>query len=122
MRKPKILVIDDNLDFSDCVLFYFQSKGCLVTTAEDGDEGLQCLQKEKPDCIILDILMPNKTGYDVYVEVRKRYPTLPIVICTSTGLLVKKAMEDCYVVHLRKPFEMPVLCQALKQLLPIQEG
>lgn len=117
MRKPRILVIDDNKDFIECVQYYFNEKKCELITALDGEKGLACLEGQIPDCIVLDILMPHKTGYDVYVSVRRRYPSIPIIMCTSTGLTIKKSLNDPLVTHLKKPFEMTELAKSIKKVL-----
>jgi len=84
-RQPKILLIDDDVDFVTATKTVLESKPYEVITAYQGDEGLKKVREEKPDLIILDIIMPAKSGFTVCDEL-KRDPQLskiPVLLLTS---------------------------------------
>ena len=62
-RKPKILLIDDDVDFAQATIKVLESKPWEVSVAINGEEGLQKARKEKPDLVLLDIMMPVKDGF-----------------------------------------------------------
>jgi CheY-like chemotaxis protein len=85
--SAKILVVDDDPDIVDTTKMVLESKGYQVVTARDGIEGLATLRAEKPDLVILDLLMPKMDGFAVCKELQDpRWGKLrdtPILIQTS---------------------------------------
>jgi len=83
----KILVVDDDPDILDAVTMILESQGYEVVTARDGVEGLANLKAEKPDLMILDLLMPKMDGWAVCKELQdprwSKYRGIPILILTS---------------------------------------
>jgi len=83
----KILVVDDDSDIREALTMVLESQGYQVVTAQDGIEGLACLKAEKPDLMILDLLMPNMDGFGVMKELRDprwaEYSEMPILIQTA---------------------------------------
>jgi len=83
----KILVVDDDPDILDALSMILESKGYQVVTAQDGIEGLATLKAEKPDVMILDLLMPKMDGFAVCKELQdprwSKYKDVPILILTS---------------------------------------
>ena len=83
----KILVVDDDPDILDALSMILESKGYQVVTAQDGIEGLASLKAEKPDVLILDLLMPKMDGFAVCKELQdprwSKYKDVPILILTS---------------------------------------
>ncbi len=81
----KVLVVDDDPDIVQAVQIVLESQDYQVITAFNGDEGLERIKKEKPDVVVLDLLMPKKDGFAVVRELRedRRYAKLPILILTS---------------------------------------
>ena len=84
-RKAKILIIDDDPDFVYATKKVLESKPYEVLTAYDGDEGLQKTREEKPDLIILDIIMPREDGFKVCEEIKgdPQLAEIPVIILTS---------------------------------------
>jgi len=84
--QGKILVVDDDPDILDAVTMILESQGYEVVTARDGIEGLATLKAEKPDMMILDLLMPKMDGFAVRKELQdprwSKYK-VPILILTS---------------------------------------
>ena len=83
----KILVVDDDPDILDAITMILESQGYQVVTARDGVEGLANLKAEKPDLMILDLLMPKMDGWAVCKELQdprwSKYRSIPILILTS---------------------------------------
>ncbi|MBI2831441.1 MAG: response regulator [Chloroflexi bacterium] len=86
MAKPvKILVIDDDRVLVDATKTVLESRNYQVVAAYDGDEGLKKAKEEKPDLIILDIIMPTKDGFKVCEQIKgnPEIADIPVLIMTS---------------------------------------
>ena len=83
--KPKILLIDDDPDFIKATRMVLESKPYRVLTARNGDEGLATARKEKPDLILLDIIMPTKDGFSTCAQLKKddALADVPVLMLTS---------------------------------------
>ncbi len=85
--QQKILIVDDDPDILDAVTMILESRGYKVVTARDGIEALANLRTEKPDLMILDLLMPKMDGFAVCKELQdprwSKYRDIPILILTS---------------------------------------
>jgi len=83
----KILVVDDDPDILEAISMILESQGYNVVTARDGVEGLANLKAEKPELMILDLLMPKMDGFAVCKELQDprwaKYKDIPILILTS---------------------------------------
>jgi DNA-binding response OmpR family regulator len=83
----KILTVDDDPDILDALTMILESRGYHVVTARNGIEGLAQLQAEKPDLMILDLLMPKMDGFAMYKELQEpkwaEHKNMPILILTS---------------------------------------
>jgi len=83
----KILIVDDDPDIRDAASIILESAGHEVVTAQDGLEGLELLKSEKPDMMILDLLMPKMDGFSVCKELQdtrwSKFRDMPILILTS---------------------------------------
>jgi len=85
MAAAKVLLVDDDLDFVEATRTVLESVPYTVVVAYDGDEGLEKVQEEKPDLILLDIIMPTRDGFYV-CEKLKSDPKLwhiPVIMLTS---------------------------------------
>ena len=83
----KILVVDDDPDILEAISMILESQGYNVVTARDGEQGLATLKAEKPDMMILDLMMPKMDGFAVCKELQDprwaKYKDIPILILTS---------------------------------------
>ena len=105
-----IFIADDELDFVSTLRSRLEFEGYRIETAPDGKEALERILKEKPDLILLDILMPTMNGYQVCRELKGNADTrsIPIVMLTaksqaSDRFWGKEAGADVYLV---KPFDL----------------
>jgi len=84
-RQAKILIVDDDRVLVEATKPVLESKNYQVVAAYDGDEGLQKARDEKPDLIILDIIMPTKDGFTVCEQLKgdPELSKIPVLIMTS---------------------------------------
>ncbi|MFA6078848.1 MAG: response regulator [Candidatus Omnitrophota bacterium] len=83
MGKKKVLVVDDEVDFVELIQMRLKSEGYEVITANNGRDALERIKADKPDAIILDIMMPELDGLSVLKEVRQKDKRIPIFIVTA---------------------------------------
>lgn len=121
MDKKKILLVDDEKDLVEMVSFRLQASGYEIITAYDGQEALEKAKKEKPDLIILDLMLPKMDGYKVcgLLKTDARYNKIPIIMFTAMAQDSDKQMgqevgADAYIT---KPFEPQVLLEKIRELL-----
>ena len=83
--KAKILLIDDDVDFVEATKIVLESKPYKVIVAREGNEGLRKAREEKPDLILLDIIMPVKDGFTAAEEFKKdpELSKIPVLMLTS---------------------------------------
>lgn len=114
----KILLADDDRDLVDMLRYVFQRDGYTVTTVLDGEAALRSFQVEAPDLIVLDILMPKRSGLDVLREIR-RASKVPIIMLTSLGdeESTVNALDAGADDYLAKPFRPRELRARVKSLL-----
>lgn len=79
----KILVVEDDQSIQEFLKEYLLDNGYAVDTASDGVQALNSLKKAQPDLVLLDLGLPNVTGEAVCLEIRKKYPDLPVIILTA---------------------------------------
>ena len=86
-EKKRILVIDDEPDFAAIVQTNLRNEGFDVDVAYDGVEGLEKVKANPPDCIVLDVMMPEKDGYEVCSELKgdEKYQNIPIIMLTAVA-------------------------------------
>ena len=115
MSKKKILVIDDELELVDMLKIRLEANNYEVVAAVDGEEGMEKAKSEKPDLIILDIMMPKKDGYTFIKEMRTEQgiKSTPVIILTA-----KEKMKDLFAIegvkdYIVKPFESAELLEKI---------
>jgi len=121
MDKKRILIIDDEPDFVRVVQLRLEAVGYEVLVAFDGMQGVSSAHKEKPDLIILDIMMPAMHGHRVCEALKKSTKTwtIPIIYLTAKGS--KEDEELAYKLgaehFLTKPYDPHVLLDIIKKAL-----
>jgi two-component system alkaline phosphatase synthesis response regulator PhoP len=125
----KILVVDDDPDLVDATCMILKSKKYDVVIAYDGVEGLEQAIKEKPDLIVLDVMMPQKDGYTLCKELKadpdlRRIPVLLLTAVVShistTRFTQQMGMETEADDFIDKPVEPQVLVDRIEALLARQ--
>jgi len=128
MPGYKILVIDDDPDIIEVLSTVLEAEGYQVVIALDGIEGLANLKAEKPDLVILDLLMPKMDGFAVCNELRSprwsRYADIPVIILTSVReessrrrYELETGMELNIDDYVEKPITPAILLQRVEKLL-----
>lgn len=82
-NKKKILVVDDEIEFLEMIKMRLEANNYNVVTAIDGKDALEKVKNEKPDAVLLDVLMPGIDGIDVLRRIRKENEKLPVFIITA---------------------------------------
>lgn len=82
--SAKILIVDDEEDIRALLVAYLQKEGYLLTEAEDGEAALQSIRAVQPDVIILDIMLPKKSGLEVLAELRRESDAYVIMLTAKT--------------------------------------
>src|SRR4030042_6038011 len=86
--KVKVLLVDDDPDFIEAVKVLLEKKsGYDVIMAYDGNEGIEKVKSDRPDIIVLDVMMPNKDGYEACAELKadEKYRDIPILLLTAVA-------------------------------------
>ncbi len=121
MAKKRVLIVDDEKDLADMVRFRLEANGYEISLAHDGQQALEVARKEKPDLIILDLMLPKMDGYKVCGLLKKdmRYASIPIIIFTAKAQTddMKLGEEVGADAYLTKPFEPAVLLGKIKELI-----
>jgi len=121
MSKGKILVVDDEIYIVHILDFSLGMEGYEVVTALDGEAALEKVKTEKPDLIVLDIMMPKLDGYEVCKTIKANAATqnIPVILLSAKGRNADQKMgfdvgADDYIT---KPFSPRKLVERINQLL-----
>jgi DNA-binding response OmpR family regulator len=118
-RRTKLLVIEDDDKILEAISVYFSGAGYNVQTAEDGLAGVQAALADRPDVIVLDLMLPKMDGLAVCRELREKTPYIPILMLTAKDDVVDKVLglemgADDYIT---KPFSLRELEARIKSVL-----
>lgn len=83
--KPRVLVVDDEPDITALVVYHLAKTGYRVSTAATGKEALDAAEEERPDVVVLDLMLPGISGYEVLQELRQREETRDVGIILLTS-------------------------------------
>src|SRR5436190_24140490 len=114
-----ILIVDDDLELSDGLRVVLERLGHRVIQARDGQQGKQQVYQQRPDLVILDMMMPRMGGYPVLEHFRGKTDAPPIIMITANeGSRHKAYAEYLGVVdYIRKPFAMERLLDTVNRVL-----
>lgn len=121
--KNTILIVDDEVNICELIRLYVEKEGYKAVIANDGDQAVEKFKKENPDMILLDIMLPQKDGWQVCREIRA-LSNVPIIMITAKGETFDKVLglelgADDYVV---KPFEPKELIARIKAVFRRSEN
>lgn len=120
-RAFKILIVEDSKESMDLICFFLQPAGYELITASDGIKALEIISQDQPDLIILDVMLPGKSGYEICERLKKDRLTfhIPIVMITALPDLKDKirGLESGADDFITKPFEGVELLTRVKSLL-----
>jgi DNA-binding response OmpR family regulator len=119
-QGKKILLVDDDIEIIETVSYALESAGYQVVIARDGNQGLALAEREDPALMILDMMMPKRSGFLVLEKLRRvRDTPLPVIMITGNEGSRHKSYAELLGVsdYLRKPFPMERLLAAVEKLL-----
>ena len=116
---PKtVLMVDDEANARKVAKLILEREGYRTLTASNGEEGLVLAKVEQPDVILLDVMMPKMSGYDMLKRLREDQDTqqIPVIIVTARGTEhdIATSFKLGAVFHLQKPYETKDLLQKLQ--------
>ena len=126
-RSPRILIVDDDFEIAEPVKFALQKLGYEVTHVPDGNQGVTAISTVNPDLMVLDMMMPGRSGFLVLEHLRssKRAGVRVIMVTGNEGerhqAYARMLGADDYI---HKPFAMDRLVQSVQKLLfePFADG
>ena len=121
MAKVHVLIVEDEEEIAQLVSYNLIKAGFNVTCAESGEDGLECVQSEEIDCILLDLMLPGMSGMEVCntIKTNEKFSVIPIIMLTAKGeeddiIAGFECGVDDYV---PKPFSPKVLIARIKAVL-----
>lgn len=121
-KTPRIVIAEDDNNILDLLQHVLKGEGYDITTAADGEEGLEAVKKVKPDLLITDVMMPRKNGYQLVHSILNDLPDVPapkIIILTSRTdpSDVKRGLSVGADVYIAKPFDIQEVTGHVRELL-----
>lgn len=119
-KRKRILLVDDDREIIDSMRFALEAAGYEILVARDGNQGLAIAEREDPDLVILDMMMPKRSGFLVLEKLRRSRPVpMRIIMVTANEGSRHKAYAEMLGVddYIRKPFAMDRLMDTVERLL-----
>ena len=118
--KKRILLVDDDAEIIEALRYALETKGYSILVARDGNQGLALAEREDPDLVILDMMMPKRSGFLVLEKMRRTRETpLRVIMITANEGSRHKAYAEMLGVddYIRKPFPMDRLIESVQRLI-----
>jgi DNA-binding response OmpR family regulator len=118
--KKRILLVDDDYEIIESMKLVLEAKGYACLVARDGNQGLAMAERESPDLLILDMMMPKRSGFLVLEKLRRSRPApMKVIMITANEGSRHKAYAEMLGVddYIRKPFAMDRLMETVERLL-----
>jgi len=116
----RVLLVDDDYEIIDSLRMLLEAKGYTILIARDGNQGLAMAEREDPDLMILDMMMPKRSGFLVLEKLRRTRPVpMKIIMITANEGSRHKAYAEMLGVddYIRKPFAMDRLLESVEKLI-----
>ena len=116
----RVLLVDDDVEIVESMKTVLDSKGYEILVARDGNQGLVLAEQENPDLVVLDMMMPKRSGFLVLERLRRSRPVpLRVIMITANEGSRHKAYAEMLGVddYIRKPFAMDRLLDSVQRLL-----
>ncbi len=122
LRGLRVLVADDDLGIANSLKEILEADGCAVTTASDGLEALEQLERHPPDVVLTDVVMPNMDGHELFEKIRERRPGLPVLMMTAfhydkDHIIKRSRVAGLATVIFKKPVDPERLRAALLEVV-----
>jgi CheY-like chemotaxis protein len=119
--ERSVLIVDDEADVSEVLAFTLRREGFRVQTASEAAEALALARSERPDIVLLDVMMPGISGWEMLERMKADDATrdIPIVMCTvlAEPRFIEKAAEQNAAGYIRKPFKPEAVVRTIKNIL-----
>jgi DNA-binding response OmpR family regulator len=118
--KKRVLLVDDDREIVESMRIALEASGYDILIARDGNQGLVMVERDDPDLVILDMMMPKRSGFLVLEKVRRTRPVpLRVIMITANEGSRHKAYAEMLGVddYIRKPFAMDRLLESVNRLL-----
>lgn len=118
----KIVYIEDDIEMTYLIKLILQRKGYEIISTNDGLEGFEIIEREKPDLVLLDLMMPNIDGWDIYHQLKSNENTnqIPVIIISAKAQPIDKVlgMQIAKVNnYISKPFKPQELLESIESIL-----
>lgn len=119
--KPHILVIDDDPDILRLITMRLNAAGYQVTTTDSAEQALTQLELQRPHLVLSDVRLPGKDGLELFNDIKKSYPFLPVILLTAHGTIpdAVEATSQGVFSYLTKPFDGKELLEKIAQALSL---
>ena len=120
MAEPKLVVIDDELEFTKALDQFFSARGYDVHVALRGQSGLRLIETERPDVVLMDLKMPGMDGDEILRRIHLARPEIKIIVITAydDGATKQRLLAMGAFAHLEKPLQsIAALAQTVKLAL-----
>jgi DNA-binding response OmpR family regulator len=118
--SKRILLVDDDAEIVESLRLALEANGYTVLVARDGNQGLALSERENPDLVILDMMMPKRSGFLVLEKMRRTRDTpMRVIMITANEGTRHKAYAEMLGVddYIRKPFPMDRLIESVQRLI-----
>lgn len=112
----KVLIVDDNQALLKVLKIEFKIKGYDVLTTRYGSEVIRLIESEKPDIVVLDLMMPVMDGFEVLEKLRV-YSSIPVIAISANEELKEEALKSGAEVFILKPFDLDEISKSMDELL-----
>lgn len=120
MPVRKILIVDDSKTETMLLMDLLKSNGFFVSSAQDGDQALALMAIEKPELILMDVVMPGRNGFQLTRAISRmpEYAEIPIILCSSKSLDTDKVwgLRQGARDYITKPIQAPELLAKIRAL------
>ncbi|WP_380053055.1 response regulator transcription factor [Falsihalocynthiibacter sp. SS001] len=117
-----VLLIEDEPNIVEAIRFILARDGWRVDTHADGRSAIEAIQRATPDVVILDVMLPNRSGFDILQELRSHKETeaLPVLMLTARGQTKDRELAERYGVShfMTKPFSNSEVLEIMRELGP----
>ena len=121
MTEKRILLIEDEPNIVEAIRFILSREGWRVDTSPDGKNALEAVRNRKPDLVILDVMLPHRSGYDILSDMRADEATrdIPVMMLTARGQKKDKELAERLGVNkfMTKPFSNAEMLASARELV-----
>lgn len=116
MKGKRLLVVDDEAHIRRVLQVAFEKEKYRVSVSEDVDSALEAMSKDTFDCVVTDVTMPGRNGYELLAEISERWPGTPVIILTAFGTIPQavRAMRNGAFEYLTKPVDLDSLKKVVR--------